>query len=153
MKLSEKSNSSLEEGTSFEIPTMFPLDVEAQSDNAVDKKGNDEGNCKESSIVNSKPGWNFSNGYGLLGWLNKWRKGKDTKCRQQEACVGEAQENQSFTLFRRVIGGKTKTSENTSTREQEAKAYPSQGKTTKPKSKRIFIYGIRSPLNYMHIQR
>lgn len=55
-KLSEKSNSSLK-GTSFEVPSEVGTQLN------VDKSDNDDKNYEEPSIVRSKPGWNFSNGY------------------------------------------------------------------------------------------
>lgn len=70
--------------------------------------------------------------------MRKWLKGDDaTTSSQQGARENQTQEMQSFGLgiFQRVTGGGTQKWENTSDREQEARTGPSQGKTTKPKSK------------------
>ncbi|XP_078354175.1 uncharacterized protein LOC144638793 isoform X1 [Oculina patagonica] len=127
-ELSKKASSSLE-GTSVEVPS----EVGTCLGDTTHKK--EDENFEEPSIANSKPSWNLSNGYGLLEWLSKWRNRDATIPKQQGTCVDGTQENPSFTrsISQRVTKGGTQKSEDTATREQEAKAHPSQEKTAKKK--------------------
>ena len=135
---------SVVKGSLSEEPAMLVREVETQADHTLDKKDYDDENYKKSSIINSKPGRKLFNGYGLLGWLYKGRKGEAIATTQQQTCVDESQEKQSFTqrifqkhLFRR--GGAQQSEDVTSAREQ-AKTFPSQEKTAKPKSKIINLW-------------
>lgn len=120
------------EGTPLEAPAGVGTHLNYDQD-----WKNDDKNYEEPTFVNSKPSWNLSNGYGLLGWLSRWRNRDATTSSQQGACVNETQEMQSFAQrsFQRVIGGGIQKKENTSVREQEARVCPSQEKCTQPKSK------------------
>lgn len=91
-------------------------------------------NYEEPSSFSSKSSWNFFNGYGFFGWLNKWRSGDATTSSLQGEGVNRTQE----TLQRETVGCPQKR-ENTNGREEEARRVPCQVKTTKLKSK-IFYY-------------
>ena len=103
------------EGTSIEVPD----EVETQLDNDVEK--NDDENYEEpSGIVNFHPRCN-------IGWLrNDWAH--TSTSRPLGAYVDETHEKQAFTQsnFQRVTEMETQTSEDTSSREEEEKAYKSQ---------------------------
>lgn len=87
-KLSKKSNSSLEEGASLEIPeAVFLPEAGMQSGNAVIEKDDEDENSKEPSTANSKPSVNLSYEFRSLGWLGKWRSGDATTSRHQRACA------------------------------------------------------------------
>jgi len=98
-----------------------------------EEKENDK-NYEEPSSFSSKSSWNFFNGYGFFGWLNKWRSGDATTSSLQGEGVNRTQE----TLQRETVGCPQKR-ENTNDREEEARRVPSQVKTTKLESK-IFYY-------------
>ncbi len=92
-ELSKRSRSALKEGTSFAIPAAFLSEVGMPLDNVVEKNDNDE-NYEEPYSVNSKPDSMLD---GLDNWLSTLQVEDATTSRQQETCVEETQEKQSFT--------------------------------------------------------
>ena len=86
----------------------------------------------DSLGCNSKPSWNFSNGYDFLKGTRKWLKGDDvTTSSQQGACLNETQEVGSFGegIFQGVSGGGIQKRENINDRKQETRTGPSQAKS------------------------
>lgn len=93
-ELSERSSSSLEESTSFEIPALFLPEVGMRLDDVVEKKDIDDENYEEPSSVNSNPGSALDE---LPKWLSTLQIVDAATLRQQKACEDETQEKQSFT--------------------------------------------------------
>ena len=128
--MTKKLNSYIKFCATFYI-VIIDLDV-VQEEKEDDKK------YEEPSSFSSISSWNFFNGYGFFGWLNKWRSGDATTSSLQEEGVNRTQ----GTLQRETVGYPQKR-ENTNDREEEARRVPSQVKTTKLKSK-IFIIHVHS---------
>lgn len=106
-------------------------EVETQSDNDLDLADNK--NYEEPAIFHSKPTLNLPP--GMFRLRRKRRKGDATTSTLQGACV--IQKVRQFPIFGQEIGGGTQKRENTSERDQEARACLGQEKCIQLKSKII----------------
>lgn len=105
-------------------------EVETQPDNDLDLE--DDKNYEEPAIVNSKPTLKLHP--GMFRQLRKWREGDAATPTLQGACVKKVCE---IRVFGQQIGDGTQKRENTSERDQEARACLGQEKCIQLKSKII----------------
>ena len=103
-------------------------EMETQSDNDLDLE--DDTNHGEPAMINSKPTLNLPS--GMSRQLMKLRKGDTVTSTQRGVCYKEVRAVQ---FIGQPTGGETQKRENTSEREQQARAYLGREKCVQLKSK------------------